>query len=99
MSLQITEILSKFSAYEHRLDNMSFNNISKFETAMKEHEEILNTKIDTNIDDLKAEASSSINKILSPFNSNNYPHYYNQPSADINKLPLLKSPYFHSHAS
>ena len=41
---------------------MNFNNISKFETEMKEHEEILNTKFDTNIDDLKAEASISINK-------------------------------------
>ena len=49
MSLQITEILSKFSAYEHRLDNMSFNNISKFETAMKEHEEIVYKRIYKNV--------------------------------------------------
>ena len=33
---------------------MSIANITKFETAMKEHEEILNTEIDANIDDLKA---------------------------------------------
>ena len=55
MSIHIAYILSKLSAYENRLDNMSFNNISIFETAMKEHEEIINTKIDTNIDDIKAE--------------------------------------------
>ena len=45
---------------------MSSNNVSKFETTMKEHEKILNTKIDTNIDDLKFEASISINKTLYP---------------------------------
>ena len=66
---------------------------------MKENEEILNTKIDTNIDEFKAEASISINKTFYPLNSNKYPSSYNQPSADINKLPLLKSPNFHSHAS
>ena len=36
MLLQITEMPSKFLAYETRLDNMSFNNISKFETATRE---------------------------------------------------------------
>ena len=54
MSLHITEKNSKLSSYENRLDNISFNNISKFETEMKEHEGILNKKIDTNIDYLKA---------------------------------------------
>ena len=99
MSLHIKEFLSIFSAYENRLENMSFNNISKFETEMKEHEDILNTKIDTKIYDLKYEASSSINKKLSPLNSNNPPSSYKKPSSDINKLPLLKSPDFHSHPS
>ena len=42
-------------------DKMSISNINKFETAMKEHGEILNTKIDTKIDYLKAEAYISIN--------------------------------------
>ena len=52
---------------------------------MKVHEEILNTKFDTNIDDPKAEESSSINNTFSPLNSNNSPSSYNQFSADINK--------------
>ena len=66
---------------------------------MKEYEEILNTKIDTNIDDIKAESSSSINQTFSPIDPH-YSHYSsNQPSADINKWPLLKSPDFHSHDS
>ena len=38
MSLQIIEISSKLSAYETHLENMSFNNISKFDTSMKENE-------------------------------------------------------------
>ena len=54
LSLQITYISSKFSAYENRLDKLSTNNIKKIETEMKEHEDILNTKIDTNIDDIKS---------------------------------------------
>ena len=66
---------------------------------MKEHEYILNTNIDTKIDDLKGEASSSINKKLSPLNLNNPPSSYNQPSANTNKWPLIKSQNFHSHAS
>ena len=57
---------------------------------MKEHEEILNKNIDTNIDDLKAEASISTNKTLYTINPNKFPSSYNQPSADINKWPLLK---------
>ena len=68
MSLHITDISSKLLAYENLLDNMSFNKISKFETVMKEHEYIPNMKIDTNIDDLKYEASSSINNTFSPIN-------------------------------
>ena len=66
---------------------------------MKEHEEILNTNIETKIDDLKTEASSSINLTLSLLNSHNSHSSSNQPSADINKFPLLKSPYYRSHAS
>ena len=66
---------------------------------MKELEEILNTKIDTNINDLKAEESGSTNKTFSPLNSNNYPSYYNQHSADTNKWTLFKSPDFNSHYS
>ena len=66
---------------------------------MKEHAEILNTNVDTKIDDFKYEASISINKTFSPINSNNQPSSYKKSSADINKGPLLKSPYPHSHAS
>ena len=80
-------------------DKMSISNINKFETEMKEDEEILNTKIDTNIDDLKAESPSSINQTFSPLNPQNSHSSYNRPSADINKWPLLKSPGFHSLAS
>ena len=98
MSLQITDF-SKLSAYENRLDNMSFNSIYKFEKAMKEHKEIRNTKIDTNIDDLKAEASICINNKFSPPNSKKSPYSSNQPSADINKCQFLNSLYFYSHAS
>ena len=50
---------------------MNIANITKLETEMKEHEEILNTKIDTKIDGLKDESSSSINHKLSPLNSHN----------------------------
>ena len=66
---------------------------------MKEHEEILNKKIDTNIDYLTDETSSSINQTFYPLNSHKSLSSSNQHSADINKLPLLKSPDFHSHAS
>ena len=78
---------------------MNIANITKLETEMKEHEEILNTNINTNIDGFKAEEFISINNTLSSINSNDSSSYYNQPSADINKLPLLKSPGFHLHAS
>ena len=47
---------------------MSISNITKFETEMKEHEETINTNIDTNIDDLKAKLYSSINSTFSPIN-------------------------------
>ena len=80
-------------------EKMSTTNISKFETAMKENEELLNMNINMNIEKLKSKSSSSINNTVYNINSNNYPSYYNQPSADINKYILLKSPYFHSHAS
>ena len=99
LSLQITSISSKLSAYENRLDKMSIANITKFGTTMKENEDILNTNIDTKIDEFKDEASISINKTLYPLNPINSTSSYNQPSADINKLPLLKSPDYHSHAS
>ena len=56
-------------------------------------------KIDTHIDEFKAEASIPINKTVSPLNSNNSYSSYNQTPADIMKLPLLKSPYFNSHGS
>ena len=36
---------------------------------------------------------------LSAINLNKYPSFYDQPSADIIKLLLLKSPYISSHAS
>ena len=80
-------------------DKLSIANIKNFETEMKEREEILKTKIDTNIGDLKAAASSSINQTFSTLNSHNYHSSSKQPSSDINKWPLLKSPDFHSHAS
>ena len=66
---------------------------------MKENEEILNTNIDTKIEEFKAEASRSINSKFSHIILNNSPSSYNQPSSDINKWPLLKSPDFYSHAS
>ena len=66
---------------------------------MKEYEEILNTKIDKNIDDIKAEPYRSIIQTFYPLNPHNSHSSTNQPSADINKWPLLKSPDFHSHAS
>ena len=53
MSLQITDISSKFSAYETCLEKMSTKNISKFYIEMKENEELLKN----NIDAFKAEAS------------------------------------------
>ena len=94
---QLTEITSKFSAYETRLDKLSTANINKIDIEMKEHEDILNTKTDKNIDDLKAVAYSSINQKFSPPDSHNSRSYYNQTSDGITKSPLLKSPYFHSH--
>ena len=66
---------------------------------MEEDEEILNTTIDTDIDDIKAESYSSINQKFSPLKSHNSHSFYNKPSAGINQWPLLKSPYYHSHAS
>ena len=99
LSLQITEISSKLSAYEDRLDKLNIANINKFETVMKEHEEILNSKIDTDIGDLKAEATSSTNQKFYTLNSQKSNSSSNQPSSDINKWTLLKSSYFHSHAS
>ena len=77
---------------------MRITNITKFETAMKEHGEILNTNIDTDIDALKAESISSIKNKLSPLKQNNSPSSSNQPSAYINNCPLLKSLDFHSYA-
>ena len=61
---------------------------------MKENEELLKN----NIDKFKSKSSRFINNTVSPLSSNNYPYSYNQPSADIIKLPLLKSPGFHYHA-
>ena len=46
MSLHITEITSKFSDYETLLDKMISNKISRFDTAMKENEELLKNNID-----------------------------------------------------
>ena len=62
---------------KNRLEKLSIANTTKFETEMKEHEETLNTKIDTRIDDLKYESSISINKTLYPLNSKNDPSFYN----------------------
>ena len=65
---QLTEILSKLSAYETRLDKPSNANINKIDTAMKKHEEKMNKFFDKDIDDIKAIASSPINLILYPPN-------------------------------
>ena len=46
MSLHITDISSKLPAYETSFEKMSITNTSKFETSMKENEELLNTKSD-----------------------------------------------------
>ena len=78
---------------------MSIANITNFETATKEHKEISYTTIDTKIDEFKDEASRSINNKFYPMSSNSSPFSYNQPSTDINKWLLRKSPNFHSHAS
>ena len=43
---QFTEIMSKVSAYKIRLDKLSTANMNKIDIAMKEYEEILNTKVD-----------------------------------------------------
>ena len=66
-------------------DKLSIANINKFETSMKEHEEILNKRPDTCINDIKDEASSSINQKISPLNSQNHCSSSNQPSDDINR--------------
>ena len=87
---QLTEFSSKFPAYETCLDKLIISNAKKIETAIIEHDEILNTRIDTNIDDLKAEASRSINQTFSPPNSKNYHSSSNQFLADITQWPLLK---------
>ena len=62
---------------------------------MKENEELLKN----NIDELKAKSSRSINNTVYTLNTNNFPSSYNQPSDDITKCPLLKSPDFYSRAS
>ena len=86
MSLHITEISYKLSAYEIHLEKNIINNISKFYTSMKENEDF----IEKNIEKFKAKASSSINKTVYDINSSNSTSYYNQPSADIIKFTLLK---------
>ena len=45
MSLHITEISYKLSAYEIHLEKNIINNISKFYTSMKENEELLKKTI------------------------------------------------------
>ena len=65
---KLTYISYKWSDYENRLDKLRISGITKFETAMKEQEDILNTNIDKTIDDFKYEAYSSINNKLSPLN-------------------------------
>ena len=74
---------------------MSINNIIKFDTARKETEELLKK----NFEKFKSKASSSMDMKPYALNSNKYPSSYDQPSSDLIKLPLLKSPTFHSRAS
>ena len=52
-----------------------------------------------NSGEFRSKVSSSIEMKLLTLNSNKYPSSYGQPSADIIKWPLLKSPEKHSHAS
>ena len=74
---------------------MSINNTSKLDIAMKKNEESLKN----NIDKFKEKASSSIMNKVSAINSKKSHSSYNQPSADIIKWKLIRSIYFHSHAS
>ena len=52
---------------------------------MKEHEEILNTKIDTKIDGLKDESSSSIDHKLSPLSKSDVDKIHNEIKAMTEK--------------
>ena len=51
------------------------------------------------MDEYKSETSSYIDMKLLTLNSNKSPTYYDQPSSDLIKLSLLKSPEKYSHAS
>ena len=74
---------------------MSINKIINFDTAGKENEELLKE----NFDRFKTEASRSIN--IKNYSSNSYKSSssYYQPSGDLIKRPIIKSPGFHYHAS
>ena len=74
---------------------MSINRKIKFDTSRKENEEVLKN----NFDKFKAKESSSINMKAPDLNSYKYPYSYDQPSADLIKFPLLKSPDFQYRAS
>ena len=108
MSLWIKEITSKkyyqaksissfTSNYNDRIENMRNNNkiSTKFDTERKENEDYFKMKLDK----FKPRAYSSIDMKAFSLNSKKSTSSYDQPSADIIKWPLLKSPYFHSHAS
>ena len=51
------------------------------------------------IDEYRSETSISVDMKLLTLNSNKHPSYYDQPSADLIKWPLIKSPEKYSHAS
>ena len=65
----------------------------KFDTAKKENLEWLKN----NFDEFKAEASSSIDMKYYALNTYKSPSSYDQPSADLIKWPLLRSPEKYSH--
>ena len=84
-------------SYDERLNKISNNHkiTLKLDTERKENEELFNNILDK----FQSKATISIDMKASDINSNRYPSSYDQPSADIIKCPLLKSPDFNSHAS
>ena len=101
MSIQVKDIsykhgeqaklFSSFTAkYNYHLENMRNNNkiSTKFEIVKIELEEKLKMEMDRD----KSETPLSIDIKLLTLNSNKFTSYYNQPSSDLIKWPLLKTP-------
>ena len=80
-------------------------NASRKNHQQQNHSQIWNSKkinrrsIQEEIRKIKSEETISINTKASSLKPNKYPSSYDQPSADLIKSPLLKSPWFHYHAS